>query len=91
MIVVKVELHSAITGRVLELARMHICNRGDSTNKNRGDYDVRTLRGRSKQNLDKGTVMKRGEVLNHARLQLHVWNLVAKGLRSMGYGNDGGA
>jgi hypothetical protein len=84
MIVVRVELHSAITGQVTELARMHICNRGDGTT-TVGNYKVSTLRGRHRAALDKGVVHRAGEVLGHARLKLHVWNLVARALLAMGY------
>lgn len=90
MIVVKVELHSAVTGKVEELARMLIANKGDSTSPSKGNYKCLTLRGRSKEALDKatvnGTVTRRGEVMQHARLSLHVWHLVAKALKSMNYG-----
>ena len=34
MIVVRVELHSAITHQVTELARMHICNDGQASSDN---------------------------------------------------------
>jgi hypothetical protein len=83
VIVVRVELHSAITGQVRELARMHICNRGDGT-QTIGNYRVSTLRGRAREALDKAVVHRAGEVvLGHARLKLHVWNPVAKALRAM--------
>ena len=91
MIVVKVELWSAISGSVTELARMVIANDGQSANPRRGDYTGVTYVGRDAEALQKamrqGTpVSKRGAVKNHARLQEHVWNLVAKMLSSMGYG-----
>lgn len=88
MIVVKVELWSAITGDKQELARMEIANTGalSNLNANRGDYDCCTLRGRSTEQLDKRTAHRRGKVTNWPRLQLHVWNLVAKCLRQMDYG-----
>lgn len=88
MIVVKVELHSAVSGLVRELARMHIANKGDlsTTNPNRGDYDVTTLKGRSAFQLGKRKVQRAGVVLNHARLAEHVWNLVAKALKALDYG-----
>lgn len=84
MIIVRVELHSAITGQVSELARMHISNEGGSPR--RGNYAVQTLRGRDKATLDRGAVQHKGKVLNHARLALHVWHLVAKALAAVGYG-----
>lgn len=84
MIVVRVELHSAITGAVTELARAHICNAGDSGKLR--DYFVRTLRGRSKAALDRGDVQRRGKVEQHPSEAVHVWHLVAKALAAMGYG-----
>lgn len=88
MIVVKVELHSAITGQRTELARMMIDNIGGDTKV--GDYRARTYRGRSEQTLDQamrnGTTTREGRVLGHRRLALHVWHLVAKALTGMGYG-----
>lgn len=84
MIVVRVELWSAITGAKTELARMHIANVGGD--QNLGDYLVRTLRGRSAKALDNGKVQREGKVLAHPRLAQHVWNLVAKALNNTGYG-----
>lgn len=91
MIVVRVELWSAITGKVTELARMCIANSGDTANPNFGDYHCMTLKGRSKDQLDKamrsGSSPQRAvEVKHHARLREHVWNLVAKALTGMEYG-----
>jgi hypothetical protein len=84
MLVVRVELHSAITGRITELARATITNTGAGT-KQRGDYVCKTLRGRSKAALDRGTIQNAGTVTNWPRLSKHVWYLVAKALNSMGY------
>lgn len=84
MIVVRVELHSAVTGRVSELARMHICNDGAGT-ATKGDYTAETLRGRSKDDLDRRRVQRSGRVLNYPRLSIHVWHLVARSLVAMGY------
>lgn len=84
MIIVRVELHSAVTGQVTELARAHICNIGGTDEI--GDYECTTLRGRSKATLDRRVPQRHGKVLGHARLREHVWNLVAKALVGMGYG-----
>lgn len=86
MIVVRVELHSAITHRVTELARMHICNNGGTNTL--GDYICTALRGRSKEALDKRTPQRCAMVTKHQRLTQHVWNLVAKALTAMEYGHD---
>lgn len=83
MIVVRVELKSAITGLTTELARMHICNVGGTQTK--GDYECTTLFGRSKDELDKGRKQRNGRVVNYPRLSVHVWHLVARALMSMGY------
>lgn len=93
MIVVRVELWSAIDGSQTELARMVIDNTGGTAE--RGNYRVRTLRGRSREALNQallsvvsrgGAPQREGQVLGHARLREHVWNLVAKALVATGYG-----
>lgn len=83
MIVVRVELHSAITGQVSELARMHIANVGGTATK--GDYQVTTLRGRDKTALDRNQGQRGGFVRNYPRLAIHVWHLVARALIAMDY------
>lgn len=83
MIVVRVELHSAITGQVSELARMNIANVGGTTTF--GDYHCETLRGRSKADLDKRVQQRVANVMRYPRLSIHVWHLVARALNNMGY------
>ncbi len=83
MIVVRVELHSAITHNITELARMTISNVG-GTNEH-GDYEVKTLRGRSREALDKYITNRQGDVKNYPRLAIHVWHLVAEALKSVNY------
>ncbi|HEX2794676.1 MAG TPA: hypothetical protein VHN58_09645 [Croceicoccus sp.] len=91
MIIVRVELHSAVTGQQTELARMVIDNIGGTVQ--RGDYGARTLRGRSRDALDRAMlslprqVQREGRVIGHARLREHVWNLVSKALTGMNYGS----
>lgn len=90
MIVVKVELWSAIDGSKQELARMVIDNTGGTQTS--GNYRTRTLIGRSSEALDRALnnipmkIQRESRVIGHARLKEHVWNLVAKGLANMGYG-----
>lgn len=88
MIVIRVELWSAGDGQKTELARAMIHNVGGTLKV--GDYEGVTYRGRSEQALDSamnGTkVTRRGKVVGHRRLDLHVWHLVAKMLSAMGYG-----
>jgi hypothetical protein len=87
VIVVRVELWSAITGARTELARMRIGNDGQTTSAdpNLGTYIGDTLRGRSAAALDRGEIQRRGRVSDYPRHSLHVWNLVARMLASMGY------
>ena len=87
MIVVRVELWSAITGQKTELARMEICN-DDTGGQRLRNYIVRTLRGRSTADLDRRTTQRDGRVERHDAPGLHVWNLVAKALVAMGYGGQ---
>jgi hypothetical protein len=88
MIVVRVELHSAINGRVTELARAIIANVGGTDE--RGDYAAMTLRGRTAAALDKAlqakAITRMAQITGHPRKALHVWHLVAKALAGMGYG-----
>lgn len=84
MLLVRVELVSAITGRITEIARMRISNIGGS--KTRGDYEAAVFWGRDKDQLSYGRVHKRGQVAGHARVAEHVWHLVGKALAGMEYG-----
>lgn len=83
MIIIRVELHSAISHRVTELARMKICNVGGTGT--RGDYEAEVFRGRDKASLDKERVQRKGEVKNYPREAIHVFNLVARALNTLGY------
>lgn len=83
MIVIRVELHSAITRQVTEIARMHIRNAGGT--KQVGNYSCETLRGRSREQLDRRECQRGGVVENYPRLKIHVWHLVARALIAMGY------
>ncbi|WP_407155196.1 hypothetical protein [Bradyrhizobium sp. STM 3557] len=87
MIIIRVELHSAITRKVTELARMRICNIGGTVD--RGDYHVATLRGRSTEQLDRGAVTREGNVRDYPRRAIHVWHLVARALIALGYAGKG--
>lgn len=84
MIIVKVELHSAITGKMTELARMHIINDGTG-NFNKRNYILKSFRGRSKEQLDQQTVMKEGTLTNYPSERFHVWNLICFALAALGY------
>ena len=78
MIVVKVELHSAITGEVSEIGRTYIHNTGEGTSE-RGDYSVNVCRKGSRNFYN---AARRGEVLDYPRLSYNVWRLVSRALRS---------
>ncbi len=84
MIIVRVELLSAVTGTTTELARMHIANTGEGTDRI-CDYVGRTFIGRDTDALDHGIVSKRGRVTRWRRHDFHVWNLVRRMLGEMGY------
>lgn len=82
MIVVKIELHSAITGRAVEIGRTYIWNRGDTLDPKRGNYGVGVCR-RGVFRADKPeTFTRRGEVLDYPRLSYNVWRLIIRALRS---------
>lgn len=83
MLVVRVELWSAVTGEKTEIARSYIANIGGSHDL--GDYEIVTFRGRDAKALDRKTVQRRAFVRQHPRLRDHVWTLVAKALVACGY------
>lgn len=77
MLIVKVELHSAVTGQVQELGRAHICN--VSGGGRRRDYEVRVLRRGRPHHSDP---VRMGEVKNYPALSYNVWRLVIRALLS---------
>lgn len=87
MIIVSVQLLSAIDGRHQELARMEICNMGTGT-ESLGNYSAETLRGRSTEDFKRRTRQRIAYVNGHPRKREHIWNLVAKSLRNLRYGGD---
>src|SRR3569832_410524 len=56
MIVVRVELHSAVTRKITELARLHICNEGGTDTLR--DYGIYVARGRDKEALDRSAASR---------------------------------
>jgi hypothetical protein len=90
MIVVRVELHSAITRKITEIARFDIWNTGtgsaDTGSAERGDYSCASFIGRDRESLAQRRENRTGSVPDHPRLREHVLNLVAKALLNMGYG-----
>lgn len=86
MIIIRVELHSAITRKVTEIARMQIRNAGGDRKVAR--YSVETLRGRSREQLDRRECQRSGVVENYPRLSIHVWHLVARALIAMKFAGE---
>lgn len=91
MLVVKVELHSARTGEIEELARMLICNdaRRSLENPRRGTYNCYSLRkGSDPKNAEvlRKSILRRCTLQDFPRSALHVWNMVAEALTGMNYG-----
>jgi hypothetical protein len=91
MLVIKVELHSAIDGRIEQLANMVIANDGTGTS-TKGNYWGKAFRKGSDYFSERGKsdptnkVIAQGKVDNYPRKDKHVWNLIARMLRSMAYG-----
>ncbi len=81
MIVIKMSLLSAVTGKHSDLGSMIIVNQGTGTNA-RGNYRGKTIRKNAK--LDSAAV-RQGEVNGHARNAEPVWTLLRKMLEDMGY------
>lgn len=84
MIIIRVELHSAITHKITELARMCIANDGTGNHSLR-NYNGFVYRGRDKKALDKVTIQRTARVENHPSERMHIWHLVAKMLKNLGY------
>lgn len=78
MIVVKIELHSARTGKVTELGRLHIANDGTGT-KSRGNYNVTKI-GKRRRKLPPVTA----RVENFPRLSYSVFRLLRRALEAIG-------
>jgi hypothetical protein len=83
MILIRIELHSARTGKVTEIGRMKIVNDGGTDD--RGNYRATTLTGRTRAQLDRGNWTRAGAVLDYPRKAVHVWHLVARALIAMNY------
>ncbi len=77
MILIRVELHSAVTGKVTEIGRMKLTNDGSGDLKT-GNYDVYLMR---RGTTDK--VQRTGRVEKHARKALSIWTLVSKALKAV--------
>ena len=82
MIVVTVELHSAITGEKTVLGKTIIHNVGGTETS--GDYEVCVGCKTDIDDLRKVFTkpLRKGQVIGHPRLSANVWTLVAKALSS---------
>jgi hypothetical protein len=82
VLVVKVELHSAITGKIKPLAQMIIANTGGT--EKRGNYVVKIAHQRQIGDLRSNwhEPQREGIVENYPRVSYHVWRLVLRALRS---------
>ena len=81
MIVVRVELHSAKTGNVKEIARLSITNTGKNPNHPaEGDYQTKVYKAPNFQ-----AVIRRGEIFRHRRQSQSPWTLIGKVLKNLGY------
>ena len=85
MLVIKVELHPwGDSTRAREVARMRIYNDGTGT-PNVGNYGGDVYRMPYNPELLRPKMTRHGSVARYARKSLHVWNLVARMLKDMGY------
>jgi hypothetical protein len=84
MIVVKIELHSALTKQVTLLGEAIIANDGTSEQHSRGHYDVMIGGKRDAGNLPAiyHTPLRRGRVSDYPRLSYNVWRLVLRAIAS---------
>ncbi len=82
MIIVRVELHSAITGKARELARMVIANDGSSTDPRIGNCTAQVRHAPKFQSQTRAAGLA-----GYRRLNRPVWDLVALMLTKMGYGD----
>jgi len=76
MIVVKVELHGARTGKVKELGRVYLTNDG-SGDIHRANYDVRVCRRGS---TNKEAPARTGRVVNWPKRSYSIMRLVTRAL-----------
>lgn len=78
MLTVRIELHSAITGKKTEIGCLRICNDGTG-NAAVGHYVVELMRKGSGT-----TVQRKGSVRDFPRASTGVWSLVARALAGVG-------
>lgn len=83
MIVVRIELHSAVTGEISEIGRMYIANDGTGSRR-RGNYDALVMRRGAASPptwAEKvARAVRRSRVENYPRISLPIWELVRRAL-----------
>jgi hypothetical protein len=77
MIVVKIELHSAQTGEITEIGRMHLSNTGGLKGDKRGSYTIEVFKRGSNKH-----VQRHGLVTNFPKKSYSIWRLVLRALRN---------
>ena len=96
MLVIKIELHSAVTRQITEIGRMVIYNDGRGT-RTKGDYVAQVMRTPTRKGHSWDDQMdvtltrqvkptRESDVRNYSRLSRPVWDLVTLALKNMGYG-----
>lgn len=96
MILVRVSLLSAITGKETQLGVMTVANDGTSRNPRVGHYDSRVdndipadepvdFYGVVLRKPDFKQETRRGRLEKHRRLDLTIWHLIGGMLKNMGY------
>lgn len=80
MLVVKIELHSAVTGKITTIGETVIANVGGTAD--RGDYVAWVLKRGGKKSLRERmhTPIRKSEVKNYPRLSYNVWRLIIRAL-----------
>ena len=83
MIVVKVELHSAVTKKITLLGQAIIDNIGTTPDGKKGDYRVR-VGSKNKLELDQVATeyLREGKIKDFPRLSYNIWRLVIRALKS---------
>lgn len=86
MIVVTIQLHSAVSGQSETLGVMHIANDGTARDARQGNYDVKVGNKTHAVTHDHAAIQDKpqrsGRVENYPRLSYNVWRLVARALKS---------
>lgn len=84
MIIVRMTLLSANTGKETDLGTLVLCNDGTGTDA-RGNYTGRTIAKNAKPPILENSAVRKGYVFGHPRKAKSVWNLVCTMLTEMGY------